>query len=337
MSKLKDTYNRLLRDLRVSVTDRCNFRCPYCMPIEIYGDRYQFLDRTEILSFEEIIRLVQLFVSLGVSKVRLTGGEPLVRQGIEHLIAMLSENPDIKDLSLTTNGYLLGAKAQKLKDSGLSRITVSLDSLDDQTFKRMSGSSYNIDKVLAGIEKADEVGFRPIKINAVVQKGVNEHTIVQLAHHFKGTGHILRFIEYMDVGTLNGWKLDQVLTGTQIARLIDNELPLERMEPNYTGEVARRYRYVDGTGEIGIITSVSEPFCYSCTRARLSTDGKVYTCLFAGSGHDLRKLMRDGASDEDLKDRITGIWEQRKDRYSEKRASMTGPSPKKIEMYQIGG
>ena len=326
-----------MRDLRVSVTDRCNFRCPYCMPAEIYGERYQFLARSEILTFEEIARLVRLFVGLGVTKVRLTGGEPLVRQGLEKLVAMLAEIDGIKNLALTTNGYLLAQKALALKDAGLERITVSLDSLDDEVFKVMNGLGYSTKRVLEGIKKANEVGLHPIKINAVVQRGVNDHTMVDLARYFKGTGHIVRFIEYMDVGNLNGWNLDQVVTASEIADRVNAVMPIEPMDRNYRGEVAQRYRYLDGGGEIGIIASVSKPFCSDCTRARLSTEGKVYTCLFASTGRDLLGPMRNGATDEELRDIIANLWGRRVDRYSEERSAMTGPPPRKIEMYQIGG
>ena len=326
-----------MRDLRVSVTDRCNFRCPYCMPAEIYGERYQFLARSEILTFEEIARLVRLFVGLGVTKVRLTGGEPLVRQGLEKLVTMLAEIDGIKNLALTTNGYLLAQKALALKDAGLERITVSLDSLDDEVFKVMNGLGYSTKRVLEGIKKANEVGLHPIKINAVVQRGVNDHTMVDLARYFKGTGHIVRFIEYMDVGNLNGWNLDQVVTAAEIADRVNAVMPIEPVDRNYRGEVAQRYRYLDGGGEIGIIASVSKPFCGDCTRARLSTEGKVYTCLFASTGRDLLGTMRSGATDEELRDIIANLWGRRVDRYSQARSAMTGPSPRKIEMYQIGG
>ena len=337
--EVRDRFGRPIRDLRVSVTDRCNFRCPYCMPAEIYGEKYEFLVKAELLTFEEIARLTGLFVELGVTKIRLTGGEPLVRNGFEHLVALLARIEGVKDLTLTTNGYLLAQKAQALKDAGLQRITVSLDSLDDEVFKEMNGRGYNTKRVLEGIKRVEEVGLHPIKINAVVQRGVNDHTIVDLARYFKGTGHIVRFIEYMDVGNLNGWKLDQVLSADEIVEKINAEMPLEPIEANYTGEVALRYRYRDGSGEIGIIASVTKPFCGDCTRARLSTDGKLYTCLFATHGTDLRGPMRCGASDDDLRDLITGVWGRREDRYSELRAFATRhqQQPKKIEMYQIGG
>ena len=338
-SDLRDKFGRSIRDLRVSVTDRCNFRCPYCMPAEIYGEKYEFLPRNELLSFEEIARLTGLFVDLGVTKIRLTGGEPLVRTGVERLIALVSDKQRTNDLTLTTNGYLLAQKAQLLRDAGLQRITVSLDSLDEEVFQKMNGKSYGTRRVLEGIQAAAEADLRPIKINAVVQRGVNDHTIVDLARHFKGTGHIVRFIEYMDVGNLNGWKLDQVVPADEIAEKINAEMPLEPIEANYKGEVALRYRYLDGDGEIGIIASVTKAFCGDCTRARLSTDGKLYTCLFASHGTDLRGPMRSGATDDNLRDLIAGVWRVREDRYSELRALATpqGESPRKIEMYQIGG
>ena len=332
-----DTFGRPLRDLRVSVTDRCNFRCPYCMPAEVYGERYKFLPKKELLSFEEIARLTGLMIPLGVTKVRLTGGEPLVRTGVQQLVSLLSGNPDLQDLTLTTNGYLLPQHAQSLKDAGLKRITISLDSLDEEVFQAMNGRGYSPSRVLDAISAAEEVGFNPIKINCVVQKGVNDHTIVDLARHFKGSEHILRFIEYMDVGNLNGWKLDEVVPAADIVEMIDREMPLEPLEPNYTGEVALRYRYQDGSGEIGIIASVTQPFCGACTRLRLSTDGKLFTCLFSGAGTDLRGPMRTGASDDDLVDLITNIWSRREDRYSELRTVATEKPARKIEMYQIGG
>ena len=334
-----DRFRRAVRDLRVSITDRCNFRCPYCMPAEIYGEEYEFLPKAELLTFEEVARLTRVFVELGVTKVRLTGGEPLVRNGIERLVALLAGIGGIKDLTLTTNGYLLAQKAQALADAGLQRLTVSLDSLDDEVFKRMNGRGYSTERVLEGIRVAEEGGLRPIKINAVVQRGVNDHSIVDLARHFKGTGHIMRFIEYMDVGNLNGWKLDQVVPASEIFENINADLPLEPMEPNYEGEVALRYRYQDGGGEIGIIASVTKPFCGNCTRARLSTEGRLYTCLFAGAGTDLRGPLRSGATDDELRELITGVWERREDRYSELRTYLTAleHQRKKIEMYQIGG
>ena len=337
LGDLKDKFGRPMGDLRVSVTDRCNFRCPYCMPAEIYGQRYQFLPKLEVLTFEEITRAVSIFVGLGVTKVRLTGGEPLVRQGLERLVAMLAGIDGVEDLTLTTNGYLLAQKARALKDAGLQRVTVSVDSLDEETFRRMNGLGYGTERVLEGIRRAEEVGLRPIKINAVVQRGVNDHSIVDLARHFKGTGHIVRFIEYMDVGNLNEWRRDQVVPAEEIVERINDHMPIEPIDKSYRGEVAERYRYLDGGGEIGVIASVLKPFCGDCTRVRLSTDGKVYTCLFASVGRDLRGPMRSGATDEELRRVITGIWRRRVDRYSQERASMAGPPPRKVEMYQIGG
>ena len=338
-AEVRDKFGRPVRDLRISVTDRCNFRCPYCMPAEIFGEKYEFLPRSELLTFEEVARLTGIFVQLGVTKIRLTGGEPLVRSGIEDLTAQLVRIDGINDVTLTTNGYLLAQKAQALKDAGLQRVTVSLDSLDEEVFKKMNGRRYGTKRVLEGIRAAEEAGLRPIKINAVVQMGVNDHTIVDLARYFKGTGHIVRFIEYMDVGNLNGWKLDQVVPADEIAERINAEIPLEPIEPNYRGEVALRYRYQDGSGEMGIIASVTKPFCGDCTRSRLSTDGKLYTCLFAGYGTDLRGPLRSRASDDDLRGIISVAWNKRMDQYSELRTMFTKleNQPKKVEMYQIGG
>ena len=338
---ISDLFGRPLRDLRISVTDRCNFRCPYCMPAEIFGEAYQFLPKAEILTFEEIARLSRLFVELGVNKLRITGGEPLLRVDLPDLVQQLAEIPGADDITLTTNAYLLAQQAQPLKDAGLHRITVSLDSLDDEVFKQMNGRGFGTRRVLDGIRRAADCGLAPIKINAVVQKGVNDHTIVELARHFKGTEHIVRFIEYMDVGNRNGWKLDEVVSAAEIVAMIDAELPIEPAEANYVGEVARRWRYRDGEGEIGVIASVTQPFCVDCTRARLSTDGRLYTCLFASDGVDLRGPMRNGADDDELRGIITKVWSIRRDRYSEERAEITetgGASPRpKVEMYQIGG
>ncbi len=328
-----------MRDLRISVTDRCNFRCHYCMPAEIFGEAYEFLPKDEILTFEEIARLAGCFADLGVNKLRITGGEPLLRVDLPLLISMLSEIDGIEDLTLTSNGYLLPQQAQQLKDAGLKRITVSLDALDDETFKKMNGRGFGTHRVLLGIQRAEEAGLSPIKINAVVQKGVNDHAVVDLARHFKGTGNIVRFIEYMDVGNRNGWKWDQVVPAAEIVQQIDAEMPLEPVDSNYPGEVANRYRYRDGQGEIGVISSVSQPFCANCTRSRLSTDGKLYTCLFASTGVSLRDEMRAGASDDDLRNLITRIWTRRTDRYSEERTELASLQnvPAKVEMYQIGG
>ena len=337
-----DRFGRPIHDLRISVTDRCNFRCPYCMPAELYGENYQFLPKPELLSFEEIERLARVFVDLGVEKLRITGGEPLLRHELPRLIERLAAIPGLRDLALTTNGYLLEKQASALRDAGLQRITVSLDSLDEEVFERMSGRGFGPQRVLAGIEAADRAGMRSVKINCVVQRGVNDHTLVDLARWFRGTAHIVRFIEFMDVGTLNGWDLSQVVTAAEIVERIGAAFPIEPVDANYRGEVANRYRYRDGSGEIGIIASVSAPFCGDCTRARLTIEGKFVTCLFAADGTDLRTPLRSGASDAELRDHIESIWSRRADRYSEQRAELTGsgdPSTRKakIEMYQIGG
>jgi cyclic pyranopterin phosphate synthase len=334
---IADRFNRPLRDLRISVTDRCNFRCTYCMPAEIYGERYEFLPKDELLTFEEITRLTRVMVSLGVVKVRLTGGEPLVRSEIEKLVSQLSQIEGIKDFAMTTNAYLLTEKVKALKDAGLQRVTISLDTLDNEIFKRMNGRGFGIEKVLEGIESAEKLGLKPIKINSVVKRGVNDHTIVDLARYFKERDHIVRFIEYMDVGNLNGWKMDEVVPADEIVARIDAEIPLVPTESNYRGEVASRYRYKDGSGEIGVIASVTKPFCGDCTRLRLSAEGQIYTCLFASVGTDLRGPMRDGATDIELEAIIVGTWGGRVDRYSEERASITKPREKKVEMYHIGG
>ncbi|TMC77773.1 MAG: GTP 3',8-cyclase MoaA [Chloroflexi bacterium] len=330
-----DTLGRPLHDLRISVTDRCNFRCVYCMPKEIFGKDFQFLPRAEILTFEEIERLVRIFVGLGVQKIRLTGGEPLVRRDLERLVEKLAALGDL-DLTLTTNGSLLAQKANALAAAGLRRITVSLDSLDDATFRTMNDVDFPVAKVLAGIEAARAAGLAPIKINMVTKRGVNESSIVPMARYFKGTGMTLRFIEFMDVGSTNGWRLDDVVPAREIVALIDREMPLEPMAPAYRGEVANRYRYKDGSGEIGIIASVTQPFCADCTRARLSADGSLYTCLFATQGHDLRALVRGDATDEEIAKAIAAVWTERTDRYSELRSGDTA-GLQKIEMSFIGG
>ena len=330
-----DTLGRPLHDLRVSVTDRCNFRCVYCMPKEIFGKDFQFLPRAEILTFEEIERLVRIFVGLGVQKIRLTGGEPLVRRDLERLVEKLAALGDL-DLTLTTNGSLLAQKANALAAAGLKRITVSLDSLDDATFRAMNDVDFPVAKVLAGIEAAHGAGLAPIKINMVTKRGVNESSIVPMARYFKGTGMTLRFIEFMDVGSTNGWRLDDVVPAREIVAIIDRAMPLEPMTPAYRGEVANRYRYKDGSGEIGIIASVTQPFCADCTRARLSADGSLYTCLFATQGHDLRALVRGGATDEEIANRVAAVWTERTDRYSELRSRDTS-GLQKIEMSFIGG
>jgi cyclic pyranopterin phosphate synthase len=330
-----DTLGRPVRDLRISVTDRCNFRCVYCMPKEIYGRGYQFLERRELLTFEEIERLSRVFASLGVEKIRLTGGEPLLRRELERLVEMLGAIPGV-DLTLTTNGSLLPQKARVLADAGLRRVTVSLDSLDDEVFRAMNDVDVPVERVLAGIEAAAAAGLSPVKVNMVVKRGANEDSVLPMARYFRGSGHILRFIEYMDVGHTNGWRLDDVVSAAEIIAAVGAELPLEPIEPNYAGEVARRYRYRDGGGEIGVIASVTEPFCGACTRARLSAEGRLYTCLFATEGHDLRALVRGDASEADLSERIGRVWGARGDRYSELRSAETADLPK-IEMSYIGG
>jgi GTP 3',8-cyclase len=330
-----DTLRRPLRDLRISVTDRCNFRCTYCMPKEVFGRDYEFLRREQLLTFEEIERLVGTFVAHGVEKVRLTGGEPLLRRELERLVAMLAAVPGL-DLTLTTNGSLLPQKAQVLADAGLRRVTVSLDSLDGEVFMAMNDVDFPVERVLEGIEAAAAAGLSPVKVNMVVKRGTNEDSVVPMARYFHGSGHIVRFIEYMDVGATNGWRLDEVVPAAEIVAAIDAELPLEPLDPNYHGEVARRYRYRDGGGEIGVIASVTQPFCGDCTRVRLSADGTLYTCLFAARGHDLKSLLRSGASDAELSAAIRRIWTRRTDRYSELRSEETVDLPR-VEMSYIGG
>jgi cyclic pyranopterin phosphate synthase len=336
-SAVADTLGRPLRDVRISVTDRCNFRCPYCMPAEIYGERYRFLPKPEILSFEEITRLARLFVRLGARKIRLTGGEPLLRADLPELVAMLAGVPGAEDLALTTNGHLLPRLAEPLARAGLRRVTVSLDSHDEAVFQKMSGGHSSPARVLEGIAAAEAAGLGPIKLNCVVQRGVNDHGVVELARRFRGTGTIVRFIEYMDVGTRNAWDPAQVFSAREIVAAIDAELPLEPAEPNYRGEVARRWRYRDGAGEIGVIASVTQPFCGDCTRARLTAEGAFVTCLFAAGGRDLKGPLRGGASDEELLARMAGTWRGRADRYSEERARVPLRTPRRIEMYQVGG
>jgi len=306
------------------------------MPAEIFGDRYEFLPRADLLTFEEITRVVNIAVELGVTKVRITGGEPLVRQNIEELIGMIAAVDGVEDLAMTTNAYLLSGYAQKLKDAGLQRITVSLDSLEDDIFQKMNGRGFSTARVLDGIKAAKEAGLQPIKINAVVQKGVNNHTVVGLAEWCKSNGHTPRFIEYMDVGTLNDWKLEEVVAADEIVELIRQKFPADPVGPTYPGEVAKRYRYKDGEGEFGVISSVSQPFCGDCSRMRLSPEGKAVTCLFAESGTDLREWLRNGSTDDQIKDAIIGIWGEREDRYSEERSEET-VKRKKVEMYHIGG
>jgi cyclic pyranopterin phosphate synthase len=337
---LPDTRGRLLRDLRISVTDRCNFRCTYCMPKEVFDRDYQYLPQSKLLSFEEITRLTRLFVAHGVEKIRLTGGEPLLRKHLEVLIEKLAalKTHDGKnlDLALTTNASVLSKKAQVLKAAGLQRLTISLDSLDEATFRAINDVDFSVANVLSGIDAAHDAGFEGMKINMVVKKGVNEQDVVAMARHFKGSGHIVRFIEFMDVGSSNGWRMNDVVPSAEIVRMINAEMPIIEAASNYTGEVAQRWAYADGSGEIGVISSVTQAFCSSCTRARLSTDGRLYTCLFAQSGHDLREPMRSGKSDKQIAGAIGLIWNQREDRYSELRTEETARS-KKVEMSYIGG
>jgi GTP 3',8-cyclase len=341
---LADSLARPLHDLRISVTDRCNFRCVYCMPKEVFDKDYHFLPHSSLLTFEEITRIARLFVAHGVEKIRLTGGEPLLRKNVEKLIEMLSalKTPGGRelDLTLTTNASLLAKKAQSLKDAGLKRVTVSLDSLDDATFKRMNDVDFPVAEVLRGIDVAHRIGLGPIKINMVVKRGMNDQEIVPMARHFKGSPFILRFIEYMDVGSSNGWKMDEVVPSAEVVRRIGETMPLEAIEANYAGETAERWRYVDGGGEIGVISSVTQAFCGSCTRARLSTEGKLYTCLFATSGHDLRALLREGRSDEEISTAVAHLWRARGDRYSELRSASTeglNKAGRRVEMSYIGG
>ena len=329
-----DTRGRRLHDLRISVTDRCNFRCVYCMPKDVFGRDYPFLPQDALLSFEEIARIARTFAGLGVEKIRLTGDEPLLRRHVERLVAMLAGLP--VDLTLTTNGALLARKAKALADAGLKRVTVSLDALDDATFRAMGDTDTPVAQVLDGIEAASRAGLAPVKVNAVVRRGMNEHAILDLARHFRGTGHIVRFIEYMDVGATNGWRMDDVVPAAEIVERIGREFPLEPVDPNYAGEVAERWRYRDGAGEIGVIASVTQAFCRDCTRLRLSTDGKLYTCLFATEGHDLRALLRGGAEDATIARAAAAVWRGRADRYSELRTAAT-PRERRIEMSYIGG
>jgi cyclic pyranopterin phosphate synthase len=336
---LADTRGRPLRDLRISVTDRCNFRCVYCMPKDVFGPEYPFLPHAELLTFDEIARLVHIFKAHGIEKIRLTGGEPLLRRRIEQLIAMLADIGGL-ELTLTTNGALLARKARELKSAGLNRVTVSLDALDDSVFRAMNDVDFPVARVLEGIDAAAAAGLSPIKINMVVKRGVNEQEILPMARRFKDSGHILRFIEYMDVGRTNGWRMDDVLPSAEVIRIIGRELPLAPIEPNYAGEVAERWRYLavdgDSAGEIGVISSVTKAFCSDCTRARLATDGKLYTCLFATKGYDLRALVRGDASNDEIGNYLAAVWSQRADRYSETRSDNTRALPK-IEMSYIGG
>ena len=335
-----DQRGRLLRDLRISVTDRCNFRCTYCMPKSVFDKNYQYLQKSELLSFDEITRMARLFVAQGVEKIRLTGGEPLLRKNLEVLVEMLAalKTPEGKslDIALTTNATLLSKKAVALKAAGLNRITVSLDSLDEATFRAMNDVDFPVTKVLNGIDAAKDAGFTSIKINMVVKKGVNDQDIIAMARHFKGSGHIVRFIEFMDVGSSNGWRMNDVVSSAEILRMINAEMPLIEAQSNYSGEVAQRWNYADGSGEIGVISSVTEAFCSSCTRARISTNGKLYTCLFSQSGYDLGSLLRSGKSDKEIASAIGLLWNQREDQYSEIRTEETAQW-KKVEMSYIGG
>jgi len=334
----RDSLQRPLRDLRLSVTDKCNFRCPYCMPADVYGDDYQFSPKAEILTFEEIQRLTRLFVGLGAEKIRITGGEPLIRKDLPHLIRELKEISGVKDITLTTNGWFLAEQATTLKEAGLERITVSLDSLDDGIFGAMNGRGYGPQRVLDGIAAALDAGLTPLKINMVVKRNENMADIVRIAGRFRNTGVIVRYIEFMDVGTRNGWRMDEVVPSAEVVEAIHARWPLEPVERNYVGEVAARYRYLDGAGEIGVISSITQPFCGDCTRARLTTNGQLFTCLFATEGLDLRGPMREGASDGDLLALITGQWRARQDRYSEIRTEHTNmPGRRRVEMYQVGG
>jgi cyclic pyranopterin phosphate synthase len=344
---LSDTRGRPLRDLRISVTDRCNFRCSYCMPREVFDKDYAFLPQTSLLSFEEITRLAKIFVAHGVEKIRLTGGEPLLRKHLEVLIEMLAklQTPQGKplDITLTTNASLLAKKAQSLKDAGLQRVTVSLDALDDTTFRRMNDVDFPVADVLKGIEVAQKVGLAPLKVNMVVKRGTNDAEIVPMARHFRHSGAVLRFIEYMDVGATNGWRMDEVLPSAQVVERLNAEFPLVAIDPNYAGETAERWRYADGAGEVGVISSVTQAFCSDCNRARLSTEGKLFLCLFASQGQDLRALLRGGYADDQIAAAVAHIWQGRDDRYSELRAAMPADTSapdsnaKRVEMSYIGG
>jgi cyclic pyranopterin phosphate synthase len=335
-TSITDTYARPLRDLRISVTDRCNFRCTYCMPKAVFSRDFKFLPASELLTFEEIARLSRIFASRGVTKIRLTGGEPLLRRDIETLVDMLAVIPGIDDLTLTTNASLLAGKADALRRAGLHRVTVSLDSLDDATFRAMNDVDFPVSRVLEGIDAAIAAGFGPIKINMVVKRGVNERDILSMARRFRGPQFIVRFIEFMDVGSTNGWRLEEVVPAAEIVRIIDADSPVEAIEQNYRGEVAGRYRYLDGGGEFGAIASVTQPFCHDCTRARLASEGMLYTCIFATRGHDFRALLRGGASDEAIGAFTDSLWSARSDRYSEERGKNTTAAPR-VEMSHIGG
>ena len=334
MTVATDLFDRQLRDLRISVTDRCNFRCTYCMPKEMFGPGYEFLPRDQLLTFEEITSVVRQFAARGVTKVRITGGEPLLRKGVEDLIGMIARVEGVEDLTLTTNASLLARKAEALFSAGLDRVTVSLDAMDDPTFQEMNDVGFPVSTVLEAIDVAAHAGLGPIKVNAVIKRGVNEHAVLDMARHFKGTGHIVRFIEYMDVGNSNGWRLDDVVPADEMIEAISEAIPLEPIPANYPGEVANRFRYLDGTGEVGVIASVTKPFCGSCTRARISAEGTLYTCLFASSGTSLREVIRSGG---DVGATIEEVWAKRDDRYSEIRSSNTARLSVPVEMSYIGG
>jgi GTP 3',8-cyclase len=337
MTTPSDQFGRGLRDLRISVTDRCNFRCCYCMPRDVFGADYPFMKSAELLTFEEIARLARVFAGLGVRKVRLTGGEPLLRHHIERLVEQLVGIDGVDEVALTTNGSLLAGKAAALHDAGLTRVTVSLDSLDAQTFRAMSDVKIPVSRVVEGIAAAADAGLTPVKINTVVKRGVNDgQDILDLAAFGRQHGYIVRFIEFMDVGNANGWRMDEVVPAAEIVEAINAMWPLQPVDPSYVGEVATRYRYLDGAGEVGMITSITQPFCGTCTRARLSAKGELYTCLFSNLGHDLRALLRGGASDDEIEERITGVWRGRTDRYSAQRTTVTLGLPK-VEMSYIGG
>jgi cyclic pyranopterin phosphate synthase len=337
MNPVSDKFGRPLRDLRISVTDRCNFRCCYCMPRDVFGTDFPFMDHSELLSFEEIARLGAVFARLGVRKLRLTGGEPLLRHGIERLVEQLVGIEGVDDVALTTNGSLLAAKAQALRDAGLARVTVSLDALDEPTFRAISDVKIPLARVLKGIATAADVGLSPVKVNAVVKRGMNDgQSIVDLAGFGREHGYIVRFIEFMDVGSTNGWRMDDVVSAAEIIERINAVWPIEPLDPTYVGEVATRYRYLDGGGEVGVIASITKPFCRTCSRARLSAKGELYTCLFSGAGHDLRVLLRSGCSDDELHTVIRDLWQGRTDRYSAQRTTATA-GLSKVEMSYIGG
>lgn len=332
-----DMLGRTMQDLRISVTDRCNFRCVYCMPKEVFNSQYQYLPHQSLLSFEEIERVARIFAERhGIKKIRLTGGEPLLRRHLEKLIEKLAKIPNI-DLTLTTNGSILAKKAQALKDAGLNRITISLDSLNEQVFRAMNDVDFSVSDILKGIDSATHQGFGPLKINMVVKRGINDHTVLDMARYFKGSGHIVRFIEFMDVGATNSWRMDDVVPSSEIIGNINVVMPLQPIDASYHGEVAERWQYKDGGGEIGVISSVTQAFCGNCTRLRLSTDGSLYTCLFAGQGHDLKSLLRGHATDDEISTTISAIWRSRDDQYSAIRTAQTAASRKKIEMSYIGG